>query len=413
MTDNAGARIDSPGGSYEIDKLIKALNSSSSKLARQRDTLRLQSENLKKLNDTLEQHVKERTEALEKSNERLRLFNNAVEQNPIITIITDINGIMEYVNPAFTTTTGYTSAEAIGRTPAILKSGKMPDAFYQDLWHTILSGNAWSGLIRNKKSNGELYWDQTQISSIKNAQGEITHFLAIQNDVTDNRQIEEQLRRSQKMDALGKLTGGVAHDYNNLLAIITGYAEQLSSRLEQNSKLAKYAHEIKRAADRGANLTRKLLTFSKQKAASTTIVDINTLLQSQRLMLEKTLTARIKLVFDLADDLWSVKLDSGDLEDVIINMSINAMHAMQSSGQLSIQTRNVHLEAQDAQSVRLAAGDYVFLSLTDTGCGMDEATREKIFDPFYSTKDEFGTGRWVALVISLLLRVFLDGANYN
>ncbi|GMR20621.1 MAG: hypothetical protein BMS9Abin36_1217 [Gammaproteobacteria bacterium] len=223
-------------------------------------------------------------------------------------------------------------------------------------------------------------------------------------DITERKQQEELLRRSQKMDALGKLTGGVAHDYNNLLGIIMGYAGLLEDMLSDRPNLANYAHEIQHAGERGARLTQKLLAFSRQKSSAAERLDINTLLQDEQHMLEKTLTARIKLVYDLAEDLWPVWLDGGDLEDAIVNMSINAMHAMETGGELTLRTRNEQLNAMDAQLLHLEAGDYVLFSMTDTGCGMDEATKERIFDPFYTSKGEQGTGLGLSQVYGFVER---------
>ncbi|VAW58799.1 diguanylate cyclase/phosphodiesterase (GGDEF & EAL domains) with PAS/PAC sensor(s) [hydrothermal vent metagenome] len=237
-----------------------------------------------------------------------------------------------------------------------------------------------------------------------NEDNDVYAVCSITTDITEKRQQEEQLRRSQKMDALGKLTGGIAHDYNNLLGIIMGYAEVLNDRLEHNPGLRKYVLDIERAARRGSKLTQKLLSFTRHKSSDANILDINCLLLEQKLMLEKTLTARISLVFDLSNELWPVWLDSGDLEDAIINISINASHAISSNGQLTFRTHNEHLNSMDAQLQHLPAGDYVLLSITDNGKGMNEKTREQIFDPFFSTKGEQGTGLGLSQVYGFVKR---------
>lgn len=206
------------------------------------------------------------------------------------------------------------------------------------------------------------------------------------------RKQDAQIRLTQKMDALGKLTGGLAHDYNNMLGVICGYAELLGMSLNDQPKLFKYVSEILHASERGSKLTKKLLAFSRQKSSVPNIQNLNDILLNQQHMLEKTLTVRIKLELDLARDLWPVWLDASDMEDTILNMCINSMHAIESTGQLTIQTRNQHLAESDVQSMGLNAGDYVVLSIIDTGCGMDEVTKEKMFDPFYSTKGSQGTG---------------------
>jgi len=220
----------------------------------------------------------------------------------------------------------------------------------------------------------------------------------------EREQQEEKLRRSQKMEALGKLTGGIAHDYNNMLGIIMGYAELVEEQVKDQPELAEFVNEIYHAGKRGANLTQKLLSFSRQKSSDANMLDINAVLHEQQHMLEKTLTARITLKLELAEDLWRVWLDRNDLEDSIINMSINAMHAIEGNGKLTIETRNEIITKIDAESLQIEPGDYILLSITDTGTGMDQLTKEKIFDPFYSTKGEKGTGLGLSQVYGFVER---------
>ena len=215
---------------------------------------------------------------------------------------------------------------------------------------------------------------------------------------------EEQLRLSQKMDALGQLTGGIAHDYNNMLAVIIGYSDLLELRLEDHPKLLEYSHEISHAAKRATKLTEKLLSFSRTKIAEAENIDINALLHYQRGMLEKALTVRVKLHFDLEDSLWPVWLDNGDLESAIINLSINAMHSIEGNGQLTIRTSNMLVSKADIQMLDLDPGDYVLLSFTDTGCGMDQQTKERVFEPFFSTKGKQGTGLGLSQVYGFVER---------
>lgn len=230
-------------------------------------------------------------------------------------------------------------------------------------------------------------------------------FIASIVDLTHLKQQEEQLRRSQKMDSLGKLTGGVAHDYNNMLGVVLGYAELLEGSLKDQPKLANYVNRIIQAAERSSKLTEKLLSFSKQKNTDAQSVDINSLLYDLQNMLEKTLTVRIKLEYKLDENLWPVWLSIADIEDVILNMAINASHAIDGNGVLTVQTTNEKINNIDANLLGLNnAGDYVKLSLSDTGCGMDEITLERIFDPFYSTKGEKGTGLGLSQVYGFIGR---------
>ncbi len=223
-------------------------------------------------------------------------------------------------------------------------------------------------------------------------------------DITQQVQMEEILRRSQKMDALGKLTGGIAHDYNNMLGVILGYADLLKLNLDSQSKLAEYANEIHRAGERGRKLTQKILSFARQKQVDCKIISINTLLEDEINILKKTLTARIKLQYDLAENLWPISIDEYELEDTILNICINAMHAIEGTGLLTIKTNNENIEFENARLLKLEPGDYVSLSFTDTGQGMSSDVKQKIFDPFYTTKGQQGTGLGLSQVYGFMQR---------
>lgn len=223
-------------------------------------------------------------------------------------------------------------------------------------------------------------------------------------DITEKNETEENLRRTLKMDALGKLTGGIAHDYNNMLGVILGYSELLDDSLIENPKLKKYVEEIKHAGARGAKLTKKMLAFSRNQSNEPEKTNINKLLHDAQHMLEKTLTARIQLELTLENELWPVYLDESELEDALLNISINAMHAIESTGQLRIETVNKKIDFVEAEGLSIDAGDYVQLWISDNGCGMDSSTREKVFDPFYSTKGENGTGLGLSQVYGFMMR---------
>ena len=242
----------------------------------------------------------------------------------------------------------------------------------------------------HKRKNGEVFPVEVLATAILFEGKNVLH--AVLRDITEHMQQEEKLRRTQKMDALGKLTGGIAHDYNNMLGIVLGYAEILKEKLGGQPKLEKYVEEIQHAGRRGAKLTSKLLTFSRNNSTDLKELHLNVLLQEEKDMLHKTLTPRIELIFDFENNLWPVKLDESELEDAILNMCINAMHAISGNGKLTLKTCNKHIDTVDAKKLNLKHGDYVQLSVTDTGCGMNEDVIEKIFDPFYSTKGELGTG---------------------
>jgi hemerythrin-like metal-binding protein/PAS domain S-box-containing protein len=245
--------------------------------------------------------------------------------------------------------------------------------------------------IQIQSGDGSLIWIEFHINKINDDQGQLQYLIAEGRDITERKNAEEQLRRGQKMEALGKLTGGIAHDYNNMLGVIMGYAEMLASNLEQQPELAKYATEIYRSGERGARLAKKLLGFSRNRQAETEIVNLNDVLNDELHMLEKTMTPKISLRLELQNDLWLTEIDKGDLEDAILNVCINAMQAMPDSGDLTLTTKNLSLRGLDAEILDLEPGDYVELSITDTGIGMDKTIQARIFDPFFTTKED-GTG---------------------
>lgn len=246
--------------------------------------------------------------------------------------------------------------------------------------------------VSMRRKNGEYFPMRLSLSELPRRQDGRRMFVASGQDLTETKLQEEKLRQSQRMDALGKLTGGVAHDYNNMLGVILGYSEILLDALKGNPVLSNYTKEIQRAGERGAELTQKLLAFSRKKQAEPEPVDLNSLLETQKLMLAKTLTARIELAMELEPRLWPVNLDAGEFLDAILNLSINAMHAMESGGQLTFVTKNQRLSAVEAEALQLSEGEYVVLDVTDTGVGMEDQTRSRVFEPFFSTKGELGTG---------------------
>jgi PAS domain S-box-containing protein len=269
----------------------------------------------------------------------------------------------------------------------------------------------YSAEYRIIRPDGEVRYIHEQDEVKVDAKAEVIGLFGIIQDITERKlaekekqDLQRELQRAQKMDALGKLTGGIAHDYNNMLGVITGYAELLKGALDKQPRLAKYAHQIQYAGERSAKLTKKLLAFSQTKTPEANSLNLNMLLLKQEHMLEKTLTARIKLVLNLEKNLWLIWLDDSDLEDAILNMSINAMHAIEGSGQLTIQTSNQKINQMAAQSLGIRPDDYVLLSITDSGCGIDKETIEKIFDPFYSTKGEQGSGLGLSQVYGFVQR---------
>jgi len=323
-------------------------------------------------------------------------------------VVNDETGAMLSMNLTAEKMLGYSANELIGQHVSMLLQGQTEEIYHHNMQCYKDTGDlryVGMGLeVVAIPKDGEVFPTILAVAELSQTADSKQRFINSFRDLSDAKQQEEQLRRSQKMDALGKLTGGIAHDFNNMLGIVTGYADLLGNALSNDEKLTQYTSEIRRAGERGANLTRKLLSFSQHASASANSVDINTLITSQQHMLETSLTPRINLIYELGEDIWPICLDSDDLEDAIINICINAMHAIQANGRVTLQTENIQLRSVNAQQKHLSDGDYVLLRITDTGKGMDEATKQQIFDPFYTTKGEQGTGLGLSQVYGFVER---------
>jgi len=345
-----------------------------------------------------------------KAEEHLRKLSVAVEQNPASIVITDTSGIIEYVNPHFTELTGYTFDEAVGRNSNILKSGETSDEEYTRLWETILAGGEWRGEFHNRKKDGDLYWEQALIAPIRDNSYAITHFIAIKEDITERKQFEGQLRQVQKMDAIGQLAGGIAHDFNNILTAIVGYASIMQIKLPDGSPLKKYAEQIAATAERGASLTQGLLAFSRKQASNPVVVDLNEIIHRVHQLLLRLISEDIHLEINLERKGLPVLADSGQLEQVLMNLSTNARDALPHGGSIVISTEAVTLDSEFVLARGFGqSGRYALLTFTDTGEGMDADIVKHIFEPFYTTKE---LGKGTGLGLSIIYGIIKEHKGY-
>src|ERR1051326_5008914 len=266
----------------------------------------------------------------------LRNLSRAVEQSADHVVVTDRQGIIEYVNPAFETLTGYRSDEACGQTMRILKSGEQGPEFYQAMWKTILAGNVYRGILVNRKKNGDLYYVEESISPVRDNKGEITHFISNGRDLTERLRLEAELRQAQKMDAIGHLAGGVAHDFNNLLTIITSYSELALDVVHKNSPLENKIQEILLAARRAAELTRQLLAFSRKQPQALRVVELNPVIAGIAKTLPRLIGEDIEVSFTAGEGLGRVRVDTVQIEQILMNLAGNARDAMPQGGHLQI-----------------------------------------------------------------------------
>ncbi|WP_206485419.1 PAS domain-containing sensor histidine kinase [Thalassotalea sp. G2M2-11] len=360
-----------------------------------------QQKTLEQLNKTLEQKVNELTE----SKNKLAMH---LQNTPLGCITWDSSLQCVEWNKAAENIFGYHADEIIGQpiTELILSNSEhdKADDFYASLFSQHYSSQSshvchdkWGRMI---KCN----WYNTPII---NENGKITGIASLIHDVTDQELQQELLRRSQKMEALGTLTGGIAHDQNNLLAIILGYTELLTIAVKDQPKLLNYVKKIQDAGIRGTQLISKLLAFTRTESISAAKVNINQLIEDERDVLQKTLTVQINLTCNLAEDLWLTNLDANDFNDAILNLSINALHAIQkkqTTGKITITTTNLSIDEKEAETLDIKAGDYVQLRFNDNGIGMSKQVASKVFDPFFSTKGKDGSGLGLSQVFSFVKR---------
>ena len=336
---------------------------------------------------------------VQESHDRLAM---AVEQAAETIVINDTQGTIRYANPAFEKTTGYTCAEALGQNPRVLKSGKQDPAYYRQLWETLQSGQVWNGHFINKRKDGKLYEEEATISPIRDGAGKIINFVAVKRDVTHEVELEGQLRQSQKMEAIGTLAGGIAHDFNNILNVIFGYCNLLQLDLAGKPDELDKVGEILKAGERAKDLVQQILTFSRQREQERRVIHLNTVLKETVKLLRASLPVNIQIETKLAADAPMVLADATQIYQVIMNLSTNAMHAMEgvTSGRLAITLEAFQPdEAFIQMHPELRAIKYARLSISDTGSGMDARTLARIFEPFFTTKSiGKGTGLGLAVV---------------
>ena len=335
---------------------------------------------------------------------RLRLQEAALAATVDAVLITDRDGTIEWVNPAFSHLTGYSPEEAVGQNPRVLKSGAHPPAFYKEIWDTLLAGRVWYGELSNRRKDGSLYTEEMTITPLTDEAGRIAHFVAIKRDITERIRLENSLHGARRMEALGQLAGGVAHDFNNLLGVIRGYGELLVGQLADVDPRREKLDQILEASDRAAKLTRQLLAFGRQQVLAPQVVNLNAVVAETEKLLRRLVGENVEVIVSPGANLGRVRVDPGQIDQVLLNLAVNARDAMPDGGRLTIETGNVEVgEAEACTHEGARAGSFVRLRVSDTGIGMDERTRSRIFEPFFTTKEVgSGTGLGLATVYGIV-----------
>ncbi|OPY08050.1 MAG: Blue-light-activated protein [Syntrophus sp. PtaB.Bin001] len=328
------------------------------------------------------------------------MFKSLFQAAPLAIFSTDENRVITRVNDYASTTLGYSAEEMVGRNARFLYCG---DEDYEAAGKALYSTTSNPTEIRMRKKDGEAIWAIISRSYLNGKDPSGGSIVVVQ-DITSRKVLEEQLRQAQKMEAIGQLAGGVAHDFNNMLQAILGYTNMILYSLSPEDKNRRKLQEVEKAAERATALTRQLLAFSRRQVLKLVPLDMNSAVDDLLKMLRRLIGENIELSFLPDPKLWKVNADRGQMEQVIVNLCVNARDAMSDGGLLSITTHNTQLDEEYcSQNDWARPGRYVRLDITDSGCGMDPETRAKIFEPFFTTKEQGrGTGLGLATVYGIV-----------
>ncbi|MBF0276341.1 MAG: PAS domain S-box protein [SAR324 cluster bacterium] len=344
-------------------------------------------------------HIRDNSERKQKDAERVRLMT-AIEQTAEAVVITDTSGTIEYANPAFEKTSGYSRSEVLGKNPRILSSGIQDRAFYNEMWETIRKGKVWSGQLTNKTKSGDLIEEVLTISPIRDESGKIVNFVGVKKNVTHELELEKQLRQSQKMEAIGTLAGGIAHDFNNILFTMLGYMSMAKDELPKEDPIVEDLEEAIQAGNRAKKLIRQILSFSRQEESEFQQIELAPIVKEALKLLRSSIPTTIEIKHHIVDEEMPLLADPTQIHQVFVNLCTNAAHAMETAGgllEIVLEKETIH--STFALQHSLKKGDYVKLTVRDSGDGIAAENQSKIFDPFFTTKSvDKGTGLGLSVV---------------
>lgn len=334
---------------------------------------------------------------------QLRLQQSALQAAANGIVITDHSGNILWANPAFTTLTGYTVEEVAGLTPQLLKSGRQSKEFYDEMWVTIRGGHVWRGELVNKRKDGSFYDEEMTITPVKDEAGRITNFVAIKQDVSHRKQMEAQYLRAQRMEGIGLLAGGIAHDLNNVLAPIL-MSVQLLEEMHPDEDTREILRNLQSSTQRGADIVRQVLTFARGIKGERLLLTPKHLIKDMVRVAKEAFPRNIRISSHIPADLWNVMGDPTQLHQVLLNLAINARDAMPDGGTLNIDARNETVKDLPPENgIQIANGDYVVMVVKDTGMGIPPKLHERILEPFFTTKElGKGTGLGLSTVMGIV-----------
>jgi len=355
-------------------------------------------------------HLRRDLDRLENEHRRmqtdLQRFTAIMNQASEAITITDAQSHIVYINPAFTSLMGYTRRDAHGQTPRLFRTDRHDDHFYQEMRETLRTKHVWKGTFTNRCKDGTEVELETVITAVLDDRGQIANYVSAARDVTHEHQLETQLRNAQKMEALGTLAGGIAHDFNNILSAIIGFSELGTLDAPEGTPVRDHFNQVLKASRRAADLVAQILTFSRRDARERQPLLLEPIVDEALKLLRGTLPATVEIQKTIEEDMPPIMADTAQMHQIIMNLCTNANHAMRGgNGVLEISLEPVRLDPEDvmAMAAGMHPGRYLQLAVSDTGCGMDKATMEKMFEPYFTTKKKGeGTGLGLSVVYGIV-----------
>jgi two-component system CheB/CheR fusion protein len=345
--------------------------------------------------------------------QEIKKLNMALERGPVMVMITDLDGSIEYVNQHFTDVTGYTGAEVIGQNPRILRAAEQSDATFRDLWIALKKGETWQGELFNRRKDGRTFRERCTIGPLKDAEGRTTHYVALKEEITvvktaddEQRRTEEQLSQVQKMETLGALAGGIAHDFNNILTAIVGHTELATDLAPAPHPAAESLAQVRQASRRASDLVQRILSFSRRGPTHREKLDLGSLVTEVTSLLRASIPSTIKVDVSLARSELAVLASPTDIQQVVLNLGGNAAQAMREHGgilRIGLEPATL-TQTLKATAGTIEPGDYFCLRVSDTGSGIPPQVMARMFEPFFTTKPSGeGTGLGLSIVLGIVL----------
>jgi two-component system, cell cycle sensor histidine kinase and response regulator CckA len=341
--------------------------------------------------------------ALRASEAELRRLTEAVHQAGEAIVVTAVDGTIEYVNPAFEQASGYRREEVLGQTSRVLKSGHHPAEFYETLWQTIGSGRTWTGRLVNRRKDGAIYTEDTTITPVMDGHGRIERFVAVKRDVSKDLVLEAHIKETQRLEALGRLASGVAHDLNNLLQPILGYAELGLAEAEGSEEQQAGLNEIMKAGERSRDLIQQLLAFGRKQTLDVTPADIGDVLRGMTALVRRAIREDIEVSFDIPSEPCRAVVDRGQFERAIVTLAMSAQDALPGSGAIRIDVRSVAFAAgAPTAHPGVPPGHYAMVTVRDNGLPLTPEARHRMFEPFFHARGSDGSGLGLAMVYGVV-----------